>query len=567
MASTIQLLCGPCGYDDATKEARRWCTNCDEGLCEDCEKAHIKHKILRNHKIISIEDYRKIEKVSISEVCENHGENLEWFCKTHDKSLCMVCVTSNHKPCSDVISINIASRNASQSAALSDFVGSIDGTLSNLKQCIEKRVSATKEIEKQELEITKMIIQMRKKINSHLDKMEEKLLLELGSISRSCKSEYAKILRRLKSAEEKITKLREQTLHIKQFSSDIQVFLGTYQGNKSLASEIKSIKDAMDTCKDYELRVDLNSQITKMLAEVQEFGQIKVSDNSSQLHFRDHKIQQAQIGIPVPFLRNVSNIQLQLITTSTLTSFRKSMKNRMSSKMHVPCTTGCIILPNGNLLIANSACKSLIEYSDTGEHIRDIQVSGSPCCIAVVDSNRIVVTYGTAKFLDIMNNITFKVEEKISFQKSIRGVSQANGRLYVVTGCGTINILDLSGRQLETLEILSNSTTYLTTSGDRIFYYTDKVHCCLMNGEELWKFESKNLICPRDAAADGNHNVYVVDFHSNNLTIIQHDGKDSKILLTESDGLESPRAVYYDNEKRTLLICNQGGTFFLYKVV
>ncbi|CAC5388645.1 unnamed protein product [Mytilus coruscus] len=138
MASAIQLpCCGPCGYDDATKEARRWCTNCDEGLCEDCEKAHIKNKISRNHKIISIEDYRKIENVSISEVCENHGENLEWFCKTHDKSLCMVCVTSNHKPCSDVISINIASRNASQSAALSDLVGSIDGTLSNLKQCIK----------------------------------------------------------------------------------------------------------------------------------------------------------------------------------------------------------------------------------------------------------------------------------------------------------------------------------------------------------------------------------------------------------------------------------------------
>ncbi|CAC5388646.1 unnamed protein product [Mytilus coruscus] len=401
---------------------------------------------------------------------------------------------------------------------------------------------------------------MRKKVNSHLDKIEEKLLLELGSISRSCKSEYANILRRLKSAEEKLIKLMEQTLHIKQFSSDIQVFLGTYQGDKSLVSETKSIKDAIDTCKDYELRVDLNSQITKLSAEVQEFGQIKVSENSSQLHFRDHKIQQAQIGIPVPTSRNVSNIQLHLIKT-----FRISMKSRML-KMHVTCITGCIILPNGNLLMANNACKYLIEYSDTGEHIRDIPVSGSPCCIAVVDSNRIVVTYGTAKFLDIMNNITFRVEKKISFQKSARGVFQENGRLYVVSGCATIHILDLSGRHLETLEI-SNNATYLTTSRDRIFYYTNKVHCCLMNGEELWQFESKNIICPRDASADSNHNVYVVGFHSNNLTIIQHDGKDSKILLTESDGLESPRAVYYDDEKRTLLKCNQEGTFFLYKVV
>ncbi|XP_052080132.1 uncharacterized protein LOC127718197 [Mytilus californianus] len=316
----------------------------------------------------------------------------------------------------------------------------------------------------------------------------------------------------------------------------------------------------MDESKDYGLIINLNSIITKLSKEVEDFGQIKITENSSQLYFRDPKIE-AQIGIPVPTSRNVSNTQLRLIKT-----FRISMKNRMS-KMHVTCITGCIILPNGNLLMADNACKSLIEFSDTGEHSRDIQVSGSPCCIAAVDFNRIVVTYAKRKFLEIMNNTTFKVEQKISFHKSARGISQENGILYVVSGCTTIHVLDLSGRQLETLEISSNNATYLTTSRDRIFYYTDKVHCCLMNGEELWQFESNNITCPRDAAADSNHNVYVVGFHSNNLTIIQHDGIDSKILLTESDGLESPRAVYYDNEKRTLLICNQEGTFFLYKVV
>ncbi|CAC5394689.1 unnamed protein product [Mytilus coruscus] len=87
-------------------------------------------------------------------------------------------------------------------------------------------------------------------------------------------------LQRLKSAEEKLTKLREQTLHIKQFSSDIQVFLGTYQGNKSIVSETKSIKETIDASKDYELKVDLNSLITKLSKEVQDFGQIKVSENS-----------------------------------------------------------------------------------------------------------------------------------------------------------------------------------------------------------------------------------------------------------------------------------------------
>ncbi|CAC5394676.1 unnamed protein product [Mytilus coruscus] len=451
MASSIQLsYCGPCGYDDVTKEAKRWCTNCQEGLCEDCEKAHIKNKISRNHKVISIDDYRKIENVSISEVCEHHGENLEWFCKTHDKALCMVCVTSNHKSCSDVISLHIASKNARQSNALSDLVESIDKTLSNLKQCITNR----------ELEIKKMILQMRKN--------------------------------KLKSTEEKLTKLREQTLHIKQFSSDIQLFLGTYQGNETIVSETKSIKDAIDTCKDYEMKVDLNSLIIKLSTEVKDFGQIKISENTSHLDFRDPKIDQARICIKAPTSRNISNIQLQLIKT-----FRISRKEE-NVKINI---TGCVVLPN--------------------------------------------------------------VQKKISFDDSCWGISQENGRLYLISGKLTIQVLDLSGRQLETLKKASDDVINITTSRDNIFYTdcdSNKINCCHMNGEELWQFESKTISRPYGISVDSSHKVYVVGYFSNNLTIIQHDGKENTTLLTNSDELDSPAAVYNDREKRMLLICNQDGS-------
>ncbi|CAC5404476.1 TRIM2_3 [Mytilus coruscus] len=562
MASAIQLpCCGPCGYDDITKEARRWCTNCKEGLCEDCQKAHIKNKTSRNHKVISIDDYRKIENVSISEVCDYHGEHLEWFCKTHDKALCMLCVTSNHKACSGVIQITAASEVFRQSTAFSDLVDSIDVTLNNLKQCITNRQIATKRIEKQELKIKKLIIQTRTNINTHLDKLQEKLLQELGSTSRSCKSEHSKILQKLQSAEERLAKLREQTLHIKQYSSDIQVFLGTYRGNKTIVRETESILDDIWASKDYELKVDINSLIANLLTNVQDYGQIKISENRANIDFGDPKINQAQIETIVPTPRKISNIQLQLIKT-----FRISMREK-NAEMNI---TGCVMLSNGHLLMVNCAGKSLIEYTNTGEHIRDIPVSGTPFGIAVINPRCIVVSYATANFLAIMNNITFKVEKKIRFKRSARGLSQENGRLYVVSGYASIQVLDLSGRQLETLKIASYSVMNLTTNTDYIFYTdynSNKVHCCLMSGEELWQFKSESINYPDGIAIDSNHNVLVLGFESNKLIIFQHDGKESKTLLTESDGLDGPSAVYYDKGKRTLLICNQDGTVFLYKVV
>ncbi|CAC5356918.1 unnamed protein product [Mytilus coruscus] len=528
MASGKHVPCGPCRYDDVTKDAKRWCTNCEEGLCEDCENDHRKCKISRTHKAISIEDYRKIENVSISQVCNHHIEKLEWFCKTHDEVLCMVCVPLKHKACFGVIPIRAASTNARQSTALSDLEEAIEGTLRNVKQCIMNRESASKDIDKQELAIKTTIIETRTKINGHLDKMQEKLLRDLRSTSHTCKSKYSNLFRKLESKKEMLTKLREQTQHMKQFSSDIQVFLGTRQVNQQIRSEVRSIKTVIGATKDYELKVAIHSLIEKLSNEVEDFGQINVSECARKLAFRDPKIDQAQIEINVPTLRNISDVKLQLI---------KTFKIQRNAEIFI---VGCATLPNGHLLIANSKENQLIEYSDTGEHIRDIPVSGMPFGITVIDSNRVGVTYSDMEFLEITNNNTFNVEKKISLQNSCCGISIEDRRLYVISGDSTIQVLDLSGRQLDTLNMPSNSVLHITTGRDRIFYTDyDKniLHCCSLKG-----------------------------YNSDNITIIQQDGKDSKTLLTKSDGLYNPTAVYYDKEKRTLLICNYKGEVALYKV-
>ncbi|CAC5408366.1 unnamed protein product [Mytilus coruscus] len=562
MASEKHVPCGPCRFDDVTIDAGSWCTNCEEGLCEDCENVHRKIKILRNHKVISIDDYRKIENVTISLVCEHHGENLEWFCQNHDKALCMVCVTSDHKACAGIISISVASKNARQSTALSDLEEAIEGTLRNVKQFTKNRESATKEIEKQELMVKNIVFETRTKINGYLDKLQEKLLRKLGSISHTCKTKYKNFLQKLESTTEMLTKLREQTLHLKQFSSDIQVFLGTRQVNKRIVSEIESIKNEIGATKDFELKVDIHSLIENFSKRVEDFGQIKVLESCAELDFRDHKIDQAQTETNVPASGIISDMKLQLIKT-----FQMKRENE-----YVIDVRGCVILPNGNLLMTNNSKQNqLVEYKNTGEHMRDIQVSALPFFIAVIDPNRIAVTYGdTAKFMEIRNTHSFCTEKEIRLLSYCYGVSHEDGRLYVKSGNSTIQVMDLSGRQLETLKLSSDSVLNITTSRDKIFYTDYKkniVHCCRLNGEELWQVKSESVSHPYGVTVDNNRNVYVVGLVSNNLTIIQQDGKDSKTLLTESDGLFYPQAVDFDMDKRTLLICNKGGKVAMYKVV
>ncbi|CAG2207196.1 unnamed protein product [Mytilus edulis] len=337
---------------------------------------------------------------------------------------------------------------------------------------------------------------------------------------------------------------------------DIQVFLGTRQGNQRIVSEVEYIKSEISAAKDYELKVAIHSLIEKISIEAEDFGQIKVSESTANVYYRDQKINQAQIGINVPKSKNISDVKLQLIKT-----FQIQRKYEID-------ISGCVILPNGHLLIANNTHeKQLVLYSDTGEHIRDIPVCARPFDITVIDSNRIIVTYTDTKFIEIIDSNSFNVEKRIKLKNSCFGISIEDGRLYLTRG-NAIHILDLSGTQLDTLKVKSDSALYITTSRDRIFYTdctNNSVHCCSLLGEDVWQFTNELLACPYDVAVDMYNNVYVVGYNSNNLTIIQQDGKDSRTLLTDSNGLDSPSAVYYSKEKRTLLICNENGKVALYK--
>lgn len=76
-------------------------------------------------------------------------------------------------------------------------------------------------------------------------------------------------------------------------------------------------------------------------------------------------------------------------------------------------------MPNGHLLMAIDTKENiLIEYSDKGQHIRDIRVSSPPYAIAVIDLDRIVVTYGKALFVEIIQTNPYNLEKKISLQKN-----------------------------------------------------------------------------------------------------------------------------------------------------
>ncbi|XP_052093344.1 uncharacterized protein LOC127729557 isoform X2 [Mytilus californianus] len=452
--------------------------------------------------------------------------------------------------------IDEASKNANQSTALSDLEGTISTTIDNVKHCIKDREIALANVDQDEQTIRKTITDTRKNLNKYLDELERKLLLELKSKHENCKSKIMKILNQLKKMEKEVEKLKEQTLQMKRFASDLQVFLGTRQLNQSVSKQVESLKEEIRVCTKSRMEIEIHHMICSLMKEVKQFGEIKVIETMTNLQLKDAKIDQAQIQIH-EFSQNIHNVDMQL----------KQMFDIKGSEEPI---TGCIVLPDDRIIIADYyGCGKLLEYNTNGKHIRDIPVSNKPYSLTSVDTDCIAVTYRDSKYLEIINTKNTSERKKVQCSSICWGISYQDQKLYVLVFEQGIVVMDLHGKTLNTIDINVSQVCHITTTSERI-YYTDQnsntVHCCSMTGQEIWVFKDQSISKPRGISVDSNQDVFVVGGWSNNLTVIQHDGKDSKVLLTDRDGLNNPIAVNYNNKKKIVCLCYKKRSVALYQV-
>ncbi|CAC5404801.1 unnamed protein product [Mytilus coruscus] len=542
-----KILCGPCGYAENNKNAEKWCTVCEEGLCAECEKVHKSIKTSRNHRLISVEDFRQIKNISISLTCKDHDKRLELYCNTHDVAVCLGCVPSRHMTCSDVIPLDKAAENAKHSTALADLEDTLTRTLQNLEQIITDRESAFENFEGQKQIIKHAINDTRTRIMKKLDDLEQKLLLELDTKHDNCKSEINKLLNQMKNSKRDLSCLREQTSQLKSFASDIQLFLGTRQINEAVFREKEYVKEEIKSAHNYKINIQLHPSIMSLMNDIDQLGKILVKKTTASISFKEVKVDQAQIQLRVPDMKSINNVSLRLK--------RKFKVKKYGYGMHL---TGCAMLQNGNLLIIdNTGMYAIMEYSEEGKHIRDIPCSESPFDLTVIDNDRIAVTFGnvSAHYINILNIKNKTIEKKVELKSNCYGILNQDNKLFVIIEDGII-IIDIAGKVLNKLNV--ECDLYLGTSIDRIYFSVTKdqtVHCISMAGEKIWVHKEESFIHPMSITVDDDQNVFIVDYESNSLIVIQHDGKSSRTLLNETDGLVNPFSLHYNKDKKVLRLC------------
>ena len=504
----------------------------------------------------------------ISEIghhCKDHDMKYTIFCPIHDKPCCPDCISTHHKDCVGLLSIREIIKTSKTSTLIDDIEQSLRNIKYNIDIVIKNREQNLSEIRQQRQIFHDQVKQMRVKIHSHLDTLEQNILKELDDAEDKIKSKIDNLLKQLSEQSKTVDGIQRDITAIKEYASDLQTFLGSQTIEEEVKKEEKYIMAlSEDGClQQLSLKCRIDEKIKDIMSTMTSFGSISIETSPPSVVIKTMKSKQAQIMsvIQPPSVKSINDIKLTLHNTFDIPKRNNNIT-----------ITGCIVSPNGKVILVDSCYNSrLVILNDDGTLDKEIPCSmGYPFDVTHLDERTVAVS--TKAGIEIINIDTKKTERRISTAQPCYGITYHNGVLLWCEEKKGLQMMKLSEDRNTTLvkQINLPSLSYVTTSGEKIYQTnpnTSTVTCYTIKGDKLWEFKDVPMLnVPRGITVDNKSKVYVTSFPSNNVVVLESDGKEGRQLLSSDDKLYDSCGIYFDKSKNSLLVTNFHGPSFLYHV-
>ncbi|CAG2226944.1 unnamed protein product [Mytilus edulis] len=528
MASSKPIPCGPCQEGKVNTKADIWCYNCDEGLCSTCSGHHKRSNGTRDHKTIDIKNY-KPSIGAINTECDKHGQQLNLYCPNHLMPCCDECISTNHSKCTGIKSLVgvVEKTNTDQSKQ------SLEKQINSINHFLEKLVTnKSKNIARGEREyesIQDFVVKIRKEINSHLTRLEKKLCNEAETILNQVKSEATDFITEIKGKQKNLKKMQEHLHTVIPHTSKLQSFLGLHQIEQQVHQCQRYVDDLEDDerTKEFSIKMKQNDEIGKILRKsesLESLGEIMVVRTKLVLNRETSVRREAQVESQEQ--SNINNMTMNIETKIEI-----NMKKVISDM---------ICLMDGRVIVVESGGKVNLLTSD-GKLQKQLPIPGEAWSVTQINQNTIAITYPKEKAIKIFNMENETVTKVITLDKQCWGLSFYNNSLAVGLSDNDdddeIRIIDLEGNTLKSIPVESES------------YLLNLVYC---NDRVIYSDNNGNAVYCVDGSADHG---------SNRIIVISKDGQNSKVLISEEDGLVEPRCICFKHNESSGFICDFNGTY------
>ncbi|CAG2193207.1 unnamed protein product [Mytilus edulis] len=400
MSSSKLTVCGVCEYRNINKPSVVWCSECDEGLCEECKDHHAASRGSRNHSIVPVSEYQNLPSgiLEITQICPTHDDKYVIFCKKHDTPCCRRCVTETHNDCKEIDVIDDVIKNVKSSNAFLEIEHSLAELSENLQRIREDRQENIKSLIENRAKIEKEVQQTRILINNHLDKLQETLMKELYVAEEKESTKIKNIISSIQEKERKISESQTTFDKIKQHASDLQTFLTLKHIQRDVTNNEQFLESLIKEEKINHACISwkIENAVEIIPTTIKKMGIITLDTRSCDATLTNRKNKQAQIMMPITHIPTIDDIKLTLRQTV----------NSIGSDVN-----DCTLLPDGRIIFSCYGNAKIHVIKPDGTLDFTLEPEFSPSHIFYIDESQILVV--TSGYYNVAFQLSISKTEKL----------------------------------------------------------------------------------------------------------------------------------------------------------
>ena len=545
-----EMYCGPCSRDGQHHDAEGYCIDCSEYFCNTCIKHHKNLKITKNHVLRDRKAMPKYKQISennngdesSTETCDIHSsELLRYFCKDHDEPCCSVCATLKHRQCNEILYIPDikAKKTTKQSEGMIRRIKILTNQFEKVQEETNKNMQL---LDIQKSDFQQAIMKIHRDIIALLNNLEKTVAREMSIVY---ESEKGYLTKRTEVCDDAIKSLQL-------YGSNLNIALQNGIESKSFLQLKKTAKQV--------IRLET-------LLEAMKYK------NADTLKFQFRSSRSTK-----ELLKNMISLGIvEIVNRPTKSAaFVTEFNVKSQSDSYEVCDiTGCTVLEDGRILLADMYNESLKLFGPSNKLVAQSKLSAEPWDISLVHSDQVVITLPREKKLQFFTVGTIlkplhKIGPILTKSSQFYGVTYHQEKLYVTCPKDdppNIKILDMKGKELRSITSspqernLFSDPLYLTISPDgRVLYISDSGNNTIISLQLKTDGQVKTFSDPENNPMGGlliqpDGNLYVCGFKTNSILNLTSECMFVNSLIEGE--LRNPQAICYSPVRHQLVVTMQ----------
>lgn len=530
---TSQRVCEPCFRGDRHSTGFSWCSDCEEVLCEGCDKAHRISKPSKSHQLVDLQVLPQIPETLVDvQFCDKHpGKILDAYCTFHDDVLCQTCVITMHRSCESIKTIEEVSKNIKSSVLFEDLTKALPALLQTSILLKENLEHNREEVGVHETKIKQSIIQLRAKINVYLDNFESSILTDLSKLRDQSLSNLDKEIKDIANITESVCKHQKDLNFTAAHGSDKKLFLLLEKLKHDVSTVETKIQEIIPVTENVFIKLEISTDIESLVSS---FASVSIETKPCAVKY--HPVIQTSAQVAPPGVKLEFRYFLNVLEKSAITGIETTNDDK--------------------LLLCDWQNDKLLIYKTDGTFISEAQVDGDPYGIALLPAkDEAVLTMPNAKNIKYFDTKQLKISKGYLTARKYYAI-QVISDVLVVGAEKAIDMISMEGKYLRGIPYYNivNIVRFIKHIADDTIVFTDSkhVHCIMLNGTKV--FDAFCTSEARGVEVDKYGNVYIADKEKKSIWRLTDGGQNSSVILDESDSIGEPLALRFIYDFRQLYV-------------